>query len=125
MKQVLKLCRECRTELKEHGYNLREDEILPESIEDCELCGRRTGVKPAWVKDAAEMARRLGCSLELAMGLPEARTTVQVPQPKAEEPEDWLTGNPPEGAEGWYAAKVRMFKETLPAPRVFWWDGET
>ncbi len=45
MKQILKLCRECRTELKEHGYNLREDEILPESIEDCELCGRRTGVK--------------------------------------------------------------------------------
>ena len=82
-------------------------------------------VKPAWAKDAAEMARRLGCSLELAMGLPEARTTVQVPQPKAEEPEDWLTGNPPEGAEGWYAAKVRMFIETLPAPRVFWWDGET
>lgn len=45
VKQVLKLCRECRTNLKEHGYNLREDEILPESIEDCELCGRRTGVK--------------------------------------------------------------------------------
>lgn len=82
-------------------------------------------VKPAWVKDAAEMARRLGCSLELAMGLPEARTTVQVPQPKAEEPEDWLTGNPPEGAVGWYAAKVRMFNNTLPVPRVFWWDGET
>jgi len=82
-------------------------------------------VKPALVKDAAEMSRRLGCSLELAMGLPEARTPVQVPQPKAEEPEDWLTGNPPEGAEGWYAAKVRMFNNTLPVPRVFWWDGET
>lgn len=45
MKQILKLCRECRTNLKEHGYKLREDEILPESIEDCELCGHRTGVK--------------------------------------------------------------------------------
>lgn len=76
-------------------------------------------VKPAWVKDASEMARRLGCSLELAMGLPEKKT----PQPSPGRPLDWLMGTP--CVVGWYAAKVRMFKETLPGPRVFWWDGET
>ena len=77
-------------------------------------------VKPAWAKDAAEMARRLGCSLELAMGLPETRPAAQ---PSVGEPLDWLMGTP--CVVGWYAAKVRMFKDPLPAPRVFWWDGET
>jgi ParB family chromosome partitioning protein len=75
-------------------------------------------VKPAWAKDAAEMARRLGCSLELAMGLPEKNAQ----QPPVGEPLDWLKGAP--CAVGWYAAKVRMFNNTLPVPRVFWWDGE-
>lgn len=76
-------------------------------------------VKPAWVKDAAEMARRLGCSLELAMGLPEKNAQ----QPPVGAEIDWLMGTP--CVVGWYAAKVRMFNNTMPVPRVFWWDGET
>lgn len=54
-------------------------------------------VRPAYAKDAVEMAQRIGCPLELALGI----------QAKAETPKPaetgWQDGTPP--TEGWYAVK--------------------
>lgn len=73
-------------------------------------------VLPAWSKDAAEMARRLGCSLELAMGLPEKKA------PKAEPVKAWETGTPL--AQGWYAVRLTFLGKPLDAPRCFYYDGD-
>lgn len=75
-------------------------------------------VRPGWSKDAAEMARRLGCSLELALGLPVTQTQ---PAPAVAGPA-WREGTPTR--EGWYAAKIGFFNTELEQPRVFWWDGD-
>jgi len=90
-------------------------------------------VKPAWTKDAAGMAKKLGCSLELAMDLPERKQGgedkkrgVGDAAPYDGDPQDgaprWRTGEPPE--EGWYAVKIRFFKTEMAQPRVYWYDGK-
>lgn len=75
---------------------------------------------PRFTKDAAEMARRLGCSPELAMGLPEKK-----PEPPVFVPFStavWETGTPAD--PGWYAVKLNFLGSNLDAPRVFWWTGD-
>ena len=67
-------------------------------------------------KDAADMARKLGCSLELALGLPERSAASQAAGA------GWSQGTPER--EGWYAVKVGFFTTTVAQPRVFWWTGE-
>lgn len=74
-------------------------------------------VLPAWSKDAAEMARRLGCSLELAMGLPEKKAAKAEPA-KAQ---GWETGTPL--AQGWYAARTTLHGKPMHSPRCLWWNG--
>lgn len=77
-------------------------------------------VKPAWSKDAAEMSRRLGCSMELALGLPEKKAAVEPPVFVPFVP-GWQTGTPEK--EGWYAVRLLFLGKPLFAPRVFWWTG--
>lgn len=72
-------------------------------------------VRPSWSKDAAEMARRLGCSLELALGLPEK--TERHPGP-ASRPSSWQTGTPKK--KGWYVVKMTFHGRALDQPRVLW-----
>lgn len=75
-------------------------------------------VNPSYAKDATEMARRLGCSLELAMGLPEKPKASEAPP--AASP-TWSSGKPER--EGWYAVRILFLGKPLEAPRCFWWDG--
>ena len=75
-------------------------------------------VNPGMVREATSLAKRLGCSLELAMGLPE--------KPKASEAlpsasPTWSSGKPKR--EGWYAVRMLFLGKPLEAPRCFWWDG--
>ena len=71
-----------------------------------------------------DLADLLGCSTDYLLWRTEAVRPAGIDgQPPVGKPLDWLMGTP--CAVGWYAAKVRMFNNTLPAPRVFWWDGET
>ena len=74
-------------------------------------------VLPAWSKDAAEMARRLGCSLELAMGLPEKKASKAEPAAA----QGWETGTPK--AAGWYAARTTLHGKPMHSPRCLWWNG--
>lgn len=75
-------------------------------------------VRPAYAKDAADMARRLGCSLELAMGLPEKKAREAEPA----KTQGWETGTPK--AAGWYAVRLVFLGKLLEAPRCFYYDGE-
>lgn len=71
-----------------------------------------------------DLADLLGCSTDYLLGRTDAVRPAGIDgQPPVGEPLDWLKGAP--CVVGWYAAKVRMFNNTLPVPRVFWWDGET
>lgn len=74
-------------------------------------------VRPSYAKDAADMARRLGCSLALAMGLPETQTRSAEPV-KAQ---GWETGTPK--AAGWYAARTTLHGKPMHSPRCLWWNG--
>lgn len=73
-------------------------------------------VRPGQSKDAIDMAKKLGCSLELALGVREWTAA-----PKAAGA-GWSQGTPER--EGWYAVKVGFFATTVAQPRVFWWTGE-
>ena len=64
-------------------------------------------VNPGWTKDAADMARKLGCSLELAANLPEKKEKAE---PTALEPA-WQTGRPTRA--GLYAVRFKV-SETAP-----------
>lgn len=82
-------------------------------------------VRPGWSKDAAEMSRRLGCSLQLALDLPEEKPVPPAPEPEPEESAPavvWRSGEPED--EGWYAVKIEYMEQILPSPRCFYWDGE-
>ena len=74
-------------------------------------------VKPSYAKDATEMARRLGCSLELAMGLPEKKAAKAEPDAAR----GWETGTPK--AAGWYAARTTLHGKPMHSPRCLWWNG--
>ena len=75
-------------------------------------------VRPSYAKDAADMARRLGCSLELAMGLPEKKAAKAEPAAAR----GWETGTPK--AAGWYAVRLTVRGKPLEAPRCFYYDGD-
>ena len=75
-------------------------------------------VRPGQAKDAVDMARKLGCSLELALGVREWTAA-----PKAADTEPaWRDGTPER--RGWYAVRLLFLGKPLFAPRVFWWNGE-
>lgn len=74
-------------------------------------------LKPRWTADAAKMAERLGCSLEMAMGLPEKK--VAKAEPAAAR--GWETGTPK--AAGWYAARTTLHGKPMHSPRCLWWSG--
>ena len=77
-------------------------------------------VRPGQSKDAAEMARRLGCSLSMALDVPEQEPGL----PEAEQAaEAWADGTP--AREGWHAVRLLFLGKPLFAPRVFWWNGES
>ena len=74
-------------------------------------------VRPGQAKDAIDMARKLGCSLELALGVREWTAA-----PKAADTEPaWRDGTPER--TGWYAVRLLFLGKPLFAPRVFWWNG--
>lgn len=76
-------------------------------------------VRPGQSKDAIDMAKKLGCSLELALGVREWTAA-----PKAADTEPaWRDGTPER--TGWYAVRLLFLGKPLFAPRVFWWNGET
>jgi ParB family chromosome partitioning protein len=75
-------------------------------------------VKPSYAKDATEMSRRLGCSLELAMGLPE-KPKAATAEPAAAR--GWETGTPK--AAGWYATRTTLHGKPMHSPRCLWWNG--
>lgn len=75
-------------------------------------------VRPGQSKDAIDMARKLGCSLELALGV---REWTAAPKAAATAPA-WRDGTPEQ--PGWYAVKVGFFSTEVAQPRVFWWTGE-
>lgn len=82
-------------------------------------------VRPGWSKDAVEMSRRLGCSLQLALDLPDENPTAPTSDPEPQESEPavvWRSGTPEE--EGWYTVKIEYFEQVLPSPRCFYWDEE-
>ena len=75
-------------------------------------------VRPGQSKDAIDMAKKLGCSLELALGVREWTAA-----PKAADTEPaWRDGTPER--MGWYAVRLLFLQKPLFAPRVFWWNGE-
>lgn len=89
-------------------------------------------VRPGQSKDAIDMAKRLGCSLELALGLPERDGAVNTssgaagaapPSPQGEgKGAAWSEGTPEKA--GWYAVRLLFLGKPLFAPRVFWFNGE-
>ena len=77
---------------------------------------------PTRTVDVKTMASRLGCSLELAMGLPQKTAAAPEADDLGEDEEPhWLTGDPP--VEGWYVtwAKVETWD---PDYEMCWWDGK-
>lgn len=75
-------------------------------------------VRPGQSKDAIDMAKKLGCSLELALGVREWTAA-----PKAADTAPaWRDGTPER--TGWYAVRLMFLGKPLFAPRVFWWNGE-
>ena len=78
-------------------------------------------VRPGQSKDAIEMARRLGCPLELALDVRSQAPSV-LKNAEKEEPAGWRDGTPE--AEGWYAVRLLFLGKPLYAPRCFWWNGE-
>ena len=81
-------------------------------------------VRPGQSKDAAGMAQRLGCSLELALGIPEREERIATPAcaPARNDRPSWTDGTPEK--KGWYAVRLLFLGKPLFAPRVFWWNGE-
>ena len=78
-------------------------------------------VRPGRSKDAIEMARRLGCPLELALDVRSQAPSV-LKNAEKEEPAGWRDGTPE--AEGWYAVRLLFLGKPLYAPRVFLWNGD-
>lgn len=77
---------------------------------------------PDRAEHVKSMTLRLGCSLELAMGLPEKTPAAPAADDLGEDEEPhWLTGDPP--VEGWYVtwAKVETWD---PDYEARWWTGE-
>lgn len=80
---------------------------------------------PQFTKNAKEMAKLLGCSINTVLGLPQDKPAKSEPAPEppaAVWPTAWQTGEPEK--DGWYAVKMRLFEKLLEAPRVFWYGGE-
>ena len=77
-------------------------------------------VRPGQSKDAIDMAKKLGCSLELALGVREWTAA-----PKAPDTEPaWRDGTPEK--EGWYATICTWPVDPSPVPFhdvMFWRDG--
>ena len=76
-------------------------------------------VRPGQSKDAIEMAKKLRCSLELALGVREWSAS---PKESNDKPAGWREGTPER--EGWYAVRLLFLGKPLYAPRVFYWNGE-
>lgn len=74
-------------------------------------------VNPGMVREATSMAKRLGCSLELAMGQPEKKAAKAEPAAA----QGWETGTPK--AAGWYAARTTLHGKPMHSPRCLWWNG--
>lgn len=74
-------------------------------------------VNPGMVREATSMVKRLGCSLELAMGLPENKAAKAEPAAA----QGWETGTPK--AAGWYAARTTLHGKPMHSPRCLWWNG--
>ena len=74
-------------------------------------------VKPQFTRDAIDMANRLGCSVEFAMGVKESKTV---------DPDDdqdpWHDGTPDK--QGWYVVQMIFLGKPLSAPRCFYWNSE-
>ena len=74
-------------------------------------------VKPQFTRDAIDMANRLGCSVEFAMGVKESKTV---------DPDDdqdpWHDGTPDK--QGWYVVQMIFLGKPLNAPRCFYWNSE-
>jgi len=89
-------------------------------------------VRPGQSKDAIDMAKKLGCSLELALGLPEREGAVNTssgaagaapPSPQGEgKGAAWSEGTPKR--KGWYVVKMSFHGQALDQPRVFWWGND-
>lgn len=77
---------------------------------------------PDRAEHVKSMTLRLGCSLELAMGLPEKTAAAPEADDLGEDEEPhWLTGDPP--VEGWYVTWAQV--ETWdPDYEMCWWDGK-
>ena len=81
-------------------------------------------VFPSGAEGIKSMTLRLGCSLELAMGLPEKTAAAPAADDLGENGSAapaWRTGTPE--ADGWYAVKLVFLGKALAAPRCFRWDG--
>lgn len=78
-------------------------------------------VRPAMTKDAIEMARRLGCPLDLAMDVKGQAPSVLKNETK-KDGDGWRDGTPER--RGWYAVRMLFLGKPLEAPRCFWWTGE-
>lgn len=74
-------------------------------------------VNPGMVREATSMVKHLGCSLELAMGLPEKKAAKAEPAAAR----GWETGTPK--AAGWYAARTTLHGKPMRSPRCLWWNG--
>jgi len=83
-------------------------------------------VRPANSRDAVGMARKLGCSLAVALGVEEPvilrAQPEESPGQRNDSPDGWREGTPER--EGWYAVRMLFLGKPLFAPRVLWWDGE-
>ena len=79
-------------------------------------------VFPSGAEGIKSMTLRLGCSLELAMGLPEKTAAAPAADELGEDEEPhWLTGDPP--VAGWYVTWAKW--ETWdPDYEARWWTGE-
>ena len=75
-------------------------------------------VRPGQSKDAIDMAKKLRCSLELALGV---REWTASPKESNDKPADWREGTPEQ--KGWYAVRLLFLGKPLEAPRCFWWTG--
>lgn len=87
-------------------------------------------VRPGQSKDAIDMAKKLGCSLELALGVREWTAAVNTssgatapPSPQGEgKGAAWSEGTPKR--KGWYVVKMSFHGQALDQPRVFWWGND-